>query len=65
MVDDKIKKFQIIGEVKKPLTIIPFNKTVTALKLSDAIEQVLSEMGSRHKAKRYEIKISQTEEMKE
>jgi ribosomal protein L20A (L18A) len=65
MVDDTVKKFQIIGEVKKPLTKIPFSKTISALKLSDAIEKVMSDMGSRHKAKRFEIKIMRTEQLKE
>ena len=65
MVDVTVKKFQVVGEIKKPLTKIPFTKTVFALKLSDALEQVMSDMGSRHKAKRYEIKILRTEELKE
>ena len=65
MVVDKAKKFQIIGEIKKPLTTIPFTKTIDALTQSDAIEQLLSEMGSKHKAKRYEFKILQIEELKE
>lgn len=65
MVVDKAKKFQIIGEIKKPLAKMPFTKTIDALTQSDAIEQLLSEMGSKHKAKRYEFKILQIEELKE
>lgn len=57
MGESAVKKFQVLGEVRKPSARIPFKKVVSALKLSDALEQVFSDVGSRHKAKRFEIKI--------
>ena len=53
----EVKLFHIIGEIKKPTSDIPFKKLVKAVKEEDAIEQVYSEMGSRHKAKRFQVKI--------
>ena len=60
------KVFKIMGEINKPLSFEPmtFSKDVKALKMEHAVERVYSEMGSRHKAKRYQIKILSVEEVK-
>lgn len=55
--------FRVIGELKKPNLKTPFVKEVRALKKEHAIERVLCELGSTHKAKRYHIKIIQVEEI--
>jgi len=39
----------------EPLT---FNKLVSATKKEHAIERIYAELGSRHRAKRHEIKIT-------
>ncbi|MEM2901847.1 MAG: 50S ribosomal protein L18Ae [Candidatus Bathyarchaeia archaeon] len=65
MSESVVKRFQVIGEVRKPSTRIPFKKVVSALKLSDALEQVFSDVGSRHKAKRFEIKILRADALEE
>ncbi|RLG88678.1 MAG: 50S ribosomal protein L18a [Thermoprotei archaeon] len=41
----------------------PFSIDVRALKKEDAIEKVLSELGSRHKLKRSHIKILEVKEI--
>ena len=40
-----------------------FTVEVRAIKESDAIEKVYSELGSRHKLKRYHVKISSVSEI--
>ena len=60
----EINNYRIVGEVNKPLFKIPFKKEIRAISLEDAIEKVYSEVGSKHKAKRFEIKIITKEERK-
>ena len=54
-------KFKITGQVKKSHTKIPFSVEYSALKEEHAIQRVYSEMGSRHGARRFEIKILKVE----
>jgi large subunit ribosomal protein LX len=59
-----VKHYRIKGEIMKkkffePLT---FNKLVAANKKEQALEKIMSEMGSRHRAKRYQITIFSVEE---
>ena len=60
----EVKTFRITGEVKKPRTVIPFALELRATKEQEAIERVYTEMGSRHKARRLEIKLGKIEELK-
>jgi large subunit ribosomal protein LX len=60
----EVKAFRVTGEIKKPSRNIKFSKEMTGLKKEDVIERLYSEMGSRHKAKRFEIKITKIEEEK-
>jgi len=55
-----VKLYRIQGDIMKkhffePLT---FNKLVSAAKEEHALERIYAELGSRHRAKRYEINIS-------
>jgi large subunit ribosomal protein LX len=59
-----VKTFRITGEVKKPRTSIPFVLEMRAMKEQEAIERVYADMGSRHKARRLEIKLKRIEELK-
>jgi large subunit ribosomal protein LX len=59
-----VKEFRIRGEINKekffePLT---FDKVVAASKKEHALEKIYSEMGSRHRAKRFQITIHSVEE---
>lgn len=54
-----VKVYRIKGEIMKrhffePLT---FNKLVSAAKEEHALERIYAELGSRHRAKRNEIKV--------
>jgi len=61
----ELKKFRITGEIKKGLSKIPFAVEFSALKKEHALQRLYSEMGSRHRARRFEIKIKDVQESKE
>jgi len=59
------KVFRIAGRIDKsglyePIT---FNKEIAAAKEAHALERIYAEMGSRHRAKRFQIKINSVEEI--
>jgi large subunit ribosomal protein LX len=54
----EVKKFKITGEIRKGQTRIPFAVEFNALKEEDALQRLYSEMGSRHRARRFEVKIA-------
>ncbi len=56
-----MKKFRITGEVKKGKAKIPFSVEFNAVKEEHALQRLYSEMGSRHRARRFEIKIAKVE----
>ncbi len=59
------KMFRISGRIDKPGLYEPFtfSKEIPAAKASHAVEKIYAEMGSRHRAKRFQIKISSIEEI--
>ncbi len=59
----KLKVFRITGEIKKPNLKTPFAKEIVALKQEHAIERVYAELGSKHRVKRFHIKITNVEEV--
>ena len=61
----EVKKFKITGEIKKGLSRIPFSVEFRALKKEHALQRLYSEMGSRHRARHFEIKIKDVQETKE
>jgi len=58
-----LKVFRITGEIKKPNLKTPFAKEIVALKQEHAIERVYAELGSKHRVKRFHIKITNVEEV--
>lgn len=58
-----MKVFRVIGEIRKPNLKTPFNQEIIALKPEHAVEKVYAEIGSKHKVKRFHIKISSVEEV--
>jgi large subunit ribosomal protein LX len=44
---------------------LPFSKDIRAVKKEDALQHLYSDMGSRHKARKFEITIKQIEELPE
>lgn len=57
-----VKTFQIEGEIRKPNAVLPFSKLVRALDQKQASERIYTLFGSRHKAKRSQIRIFKIEE---
>lgn len=56
--------FRVKGEILDPKMRMPFVTEIRALKPEDAGEKVYAELGSRHKVKRYHIRLSKIEEIK-
>ncbi|MGB9958951.1 MAG: 50S ribosomal protein L18Ae [Candidatus Bathyarchaeales archaeon] len=59
----ELKVFRVIGEIRKPNLKTNFSKEVIALKPEQAVEKVYTELGSRHRVKRFHIKIVKVEEI--
>jgi large subunit ribosomal protein LX len=59
----RISGFMLIGRDKFPQWV-KFTKEVRAIKPEHAVEKLYSELGSRHKVKRANIKIVDIEEIK-
>ncbi len=59
------KIFRVSGRIDKPGLYEPFtfNKEISAAKATHAVEKIYAEMGSRHRAKRFQIKINSIEEI--
>jgi large subunit ribosomal protein LX len=61
----EVKKFRITGEIKKGVSKIPFSVEFNALRKEHALQRLYAEMGSRHRARRFEIRIRDVKESKE
>lgn len=59
----EVKIFQITGKINKPNWKTNFRKEVRALKPEDAVEKIYKELGSKHRAKRFQIKILEVKEV--
>jgi large subunit ribosomal protein LX len=59
-----MKAFRVTGEINKPKLATPFVKEVIAEKSEHAVEKVYSEIGSKHRVKRFHITIANVEEIK-
>lgn len=58
-----MKVFRITGEIRKPNWRTSFKKEVIAIKPKHAVEKVYAELGSKHRVKRFHIKILRVEEV--
>ena len=59
----KLKVFRVTGEINKPKLKTPFAKEVIVDKPEHAVEKVYAEIGSKHRVKRFHIKIMNVEEV--
>lgn len=57
-----MKKFRITGEIKKGMSKIPFSVEFSALKKEHALQRLYAEMGSRHRARQFEIRVKDVQE---
>jgi len=60
-----VKTYEISGKMKIKNRWNKFSMTVRALKPEHAVEKVFSLLGSRHKLKRFDIKIEEVRELVE
>jgi len=60
----EVRKFRITGEIRKAKMKIPFSVEYDALKQEHALQRLYAEMGSRHRARRFEIKVAEIKESK-
>ena len=58
-----MKAFRIVGEIKKPELQTPFTREVLADKIEHAIEKIYADIGSKHRVKRFHIRIVSTKEL--
>lgn len=58
-----MKAFRVTGKINKPRLSTPFVRELIADKSEHAVEKVYAEIGSRHRVKRYHIKISSSKEV--
>jgi large subunit ribosomal protein LX len=58
-----LKVFRVTGEIAKPNLKTPFRKEIVCEKPEQAKEKVYTELGSKHRVKRYHIKITNIEEI--
>jgi len=59
----EVKVFRVMGEIRKPNLKTSFRKEVVAIKPEHAVEKVYAELGSKHRVKRFHIKITGVEEV--
>jgi len=59
----EVKVFRVTGKIMKPNFQTDFRKEVRALKPEEAVERIYMELGSKHRAKRFQIKIIKVEEI--
>jgi large subunit ribosomal protein LX len=59
-----VKIFRVSGQIAKPNWKTNFEKEIRALKSEDAVETIYTDLGSKHRAKRFQIKIETVEEIK-
>lgn len=58
-----MKVFRVTGEIQKPNLKTSFRKEIVAAKPEHAVEKVYTEIGSKHRVKRFHIKIISVEEV--
>ena len=58
-----MKAYKVTGEINKPRLSTPFVRELLADKSEHAVERVYAEIGSRHRVKRYHIKITSSQEI--
>jgi len=58
-----MKAYKVTGTIKKPRLSTGFVRELLADKSEHAVERVYAEIGSRHRVKRHQIKITSSEEV--
>jgi len=58
-----MKTFKVTGKINKPNLHTPFARELLADKSEHAVEKVYAEIGSRHRVRRFQIKITDVKEL--
>jgi large subunit ribosomal protein LX len=58
-----MKAFKVTGQIAKPELNTTFARELLADKNEHAVEKVYAELGSRHRVKRYHIRITEVKEL--
>ena len=58
-----MKVFRVTGDIRKPNLKTSFRKEIITTKPEHAVEKVYTELGSKHRVKRFQIKIISVEEV--
>ena len=61
----EVKRFRITGHLRKHGENLAFKKEIPALKKEDALAHLYADMGSRHKARKFDIRVKSVEEVVE
>ncbi len=59
----EVKVYRVTGKITKPNFRTVFQKDIRAVKPEDAVEKIMKNLGSKHRVKRYYIKIENVEEI--
>ena len=59
----EVKVYRVSGKISKPNLRTEFSKEIRAVKPEDAVEQVYSLIGSKHRVRRFQMSISKVEEI--
>ena len=60
---NEVNVYRVIGRITKPNFRTNFQKEIRAVKPEDAVEEVYKILGSKHKVKRFYIKIEKVEKV--
>ncbi|MEM1550772.1 MAG: 50S ribosomal protein L18Ae, partial [Candidatus Bathyarchaeia archaeon] len=61
----EVKTYMVIGRINKPNLKTVFRKKIRSLKPEHAIEEIYKLVGSKHRVKRFQIKIIEVKEVSE
>jgi large subunit ribosomal protein LX len=59
----EVKTYDVIGRITKPNFQTRFQKRIRAVKPEDAVEEVYKTLGSKHRVKRFYIKVEKIVEV--
>ena len=59
----EVKVYRVMGRILKPNFRTKFSKEVRAVKPEDAVEEVYKLLGSKHRVKRFHIRIEEVREI--
>ena len=59
----EVKVFRVSGKINKPNLQTEFSKEIRAIKPEDAVEQVYTLIGSKHRVRRFQMSITKVEEI--